>query len=289
VNVELARRQAVVTGAGAVCGACDASPFVRMRKLRKFMGRQDELAVVAAARALKSASLAAPLGERCGLYLAVGYIPFDAVDIEQLLDASLDAGRFSMQRFASNAFGAINPLLTFRVLPNMPAFHVSLNFDLQGPYVVSYPGAGQFYCVLEEALAALDSGAVDMALVGAVADQQNVLVEHHFSRVTPPVDAGRLANAAAFLVMERTRDASARGASPRAHLIDFQLTYAPVDPFAGATPSECLARDGVCVRAERELGPASLGVILAQTDYGRVTHQLRTRDGFAAASTWEVV
>jgi 3-oxoacyl-(acyl-carrier-protein) synthase len=288
MNLGCAREQTVVTGMGAVCGGCDAAPFLRMRKLRKFMGRQDELAVAAAGRALESASLRAPLGERCGLYLAVGYIPSEGDDINQLLDASLEGQQFSMARFAANAFGAINPLLTFRVLPNMPAFHVSLNFDVQGPYAVSYPGAGQFYVVLEEALAALESNAIDVALVGAVADQQNMLVEHHFSRIATPIEPARLVNAGAFLVIERTRDANARGAVCRAKLSDYSLTYEPVDPFGGAAPSECLARDGVCVRNGQSFGPASLGFALAGTSRSRLTHRLRTRDGFIAASAWEV-
>lgn len=288
MNLEFAREHAVVTGTGAVCGVADPTPFVRLRKLRKFMGRQDDLAVAAAGQALEAASLAAPLGERCGLYLAVGYIPFEAADIDLLLEASLDGDRFSMARFAANGFGAINPLLTFRVLPNMPAFHVSLNFDVQGPYAVSYPGVGQFYGVLEEALAALESGDVDTALVGAVADQRNALVEHHFSRVTPPVDVSRLANAAAFVVLERADGARARGAGVRARLADYRLEYAPADPFTGTVPSECLARDGVCLEDGRSLGPASLGLALAGTDRGRVTHKVRTSDGFTAESTWEV-
>jgi 3-oxoacyl-(acyl-carrier-protein) synthase len=288
MNMEFARTQTTVTGMGGVCGACDATPFLRMRKLRKFMGKQDDLAVVAAGRALESASLAAPLGERCGLYLAVGYIPFQAEDIDGLLDASLEAGQFSMQRFAANAVGAINPLLTFRVLPNMPAFHVSLNFDIQGPYAISYPGAGQFYAVLDEAMAALECRVVDVALVGAVADQQNVLVEHHFSRVTPPVNTSRLANAAAFLVIERLTDAAARGAIARAALTEYHLEYVPVDPFDETTPAECLARDGQCLQPGAYYGPASLALSLTGTSSGRVTHKLRTRDGFIAGSTWEV-
>ena len=288
----------VVTGAGAVCGAADPVPLLKARKLRKFMGTQDDLAVVAAGRALEAASLSGPLGERCGLFLAVGYIPFDGDDIDRLLTASLDAGRFSMARFAENAFTAINPLLTFRVLPNMPAFHVSLNFDIQGPYAVSYPGAGQFYGVLEEAAAALDEGTVDVALVGGVADQRNALVEHHFSRVSPPVDAGRLANASGFIVLERAEDASARGVRPHARVIDWRIEYAAENPFEPRArpkrakrvegPRECLARDGVCVRDGRELGPASLPVAIASIRGARLSHELRTRDGFAAASVWEV-
>lgn len=275
----------VVTGAGAICGDCDSTPFLKSRKIRKFMGRQDELAVVAAGRALQNAALSGSLGERCGLYVAVGYIPFQRDDIEQLIDASLVDDQFSMQRFASNAFGAINPLLTFRVLPNMPAFHVSLNFDIQGPYAVSYPGAGQFYVVLEEALAALRTNAIDVALVGGVADQQNVLVEHHFSRITPAVQASRLENAASFLVLER---AGERNAKPRAQLIDYAFGYAAPDPYEGVPQTECLARDGLCLRDGREYGPASLAMTLANTEHALVTHKLSSRDGFHATSTWVV-
>jgi 3-oxoacyl-(acyl-carrier-protein) synthase len=286
--IDLARAEVVVTGTGAVCGRCDATPFVKTRKLRKFMGTQDELAVVAAGCALQSARLASPLGERCGVYLAVGYIPFERSDIDQLLDASLEDGEFSMHRFAADAFGAINPLLTFRVLPNMPAFHVSLNFDIQGPYVVSYPGAGQFYGVLEEAIAALAGGAIDVALVGGVADQQNVLVEHHFSRIPWPVESSRLANAAAVLVIERAHDALSRGARARARLLNYRLDYVPVDPFVMTAPFERVAGDGMTHPDACEFGPASLGVVLARATRGRIDHEVRTRDGFIAASTWEV-
>jgi len=258
----------VVTGIGALSGSsCDSTPFLKSRKTRKFMGRQDELAVVAAARALESASLAAPLGERCGLYAAVGYIPFEESDINDLLQASLDGDAFSMQRFSTNAFSALNPLLTFRVLPNMPAFHISLNFDIQGPYAVSYPGAAQFYLALEEAFAALDAHAIDVALVAAVADQENFLVRHHFRALDP----WRLKNAAACIVVERKEDALRRGARIRATLTSWTLR-------CEETP-EC---------DERHLahGPASLGVALANA-HGALTHEVRER-GLAATSVWEV-
>ncbi|MFL6247845.1 MAG: beta-ketoacyl synthase N-terminal-like domain-containing protein [Thermoanaerobaculia bacterium] len=262
----------VVTGIGAIAAStCDSTPFLKSRKTRKFMGSQDELAVIAAARALDSASLAAPLGERCGLYAAIGYIPFEESDMTQLLDASLEGDAFSMQRFSTNAFGALNPLLTFRVLPNMPAFHISLNFDIQGPYAVSYPGAAQFYVVLEEAFAALDSHAIDIALVAAVADQENYLVRHHFSRIDPPIDASRLTNAAACLVVEREEDARRRGAQVRARLTSWALTCED-------TPQ--------CDERHIAFGPASLGIALANTR-GALTHEVRER-GFAASSAWEV-
>lgn len=294
--------EVVVTGAGAIAGEpCDPSPFLRSRKLRKFMGTQDSLAVVAAARALQSASLGAPLGERCGLYLSVGYIPFERRDIDQLIDASVDDQlRFSMERFAANAFGAINPLLTFRVLPNMPAFHVSLNFDIQGPYSVGYPGIGQFYVALDEAFAALRGGAIDVALVGAVADQENLLVRHHFSRIDPPVAEERLTNAAAFLVLEREADAQRRGAGTHARLLEWQLAYAPSDPFETAArheeslrvesrePAEARPSTAGSDLATRDTGPATLAIGLAHARNARLSHCVAARDGIHASSTWEV-
>src|SRR5579864_7461334 len=91
----------VVTGLGHVVigpgdPPCDPMPYLKVKKLRKYMGVQDDLAVVAAAKALESAGLLARtasegLGERTGLYLAVGYIPFERADLDPLLEASLDA------------------------------------------------------------------------------------------------------------------------------------------------------------------------------------------------------
>ena len=103
----------VVSGIGAISNeVCNSTPFLKARKTRKFMGKQDEMAVVAAARALQSASMDMQLGERCGLYMAVGYIPFEREDIDLLIDASLDEGRFSLQRFATNAFTFLPPTAT---------------------------------------------------------------------------------------------------------------------------------------------------------------------------------
>ena len=288
--LDFARDDLVVTGRGHVVGTtCDSTPFLKSRKSRKFMGRQDELAVIAASRAIQAAGhpLPAALGERCGLYLAVGFIPFERDDLDLLVDSSIADGAFSMERFSTDAFTALNPLLTFRCLPNMPAFHVSLNLDVQGPYWVGYPGIGQFYLALEEAGDALAEGTIDLALVGGVADQENLLVQHHFSRVDPPVDPGSLRSAAAFVVLERRGDADRRGAAVRARLLHCSLGYEPADPFERSAPCERLVFNGA-PNDGGELGAASLGVALSTALAGPLTHDARSRDGFSAASEWEV-
>lgn len=273
----------VITGLGHVVlgpgdPPCDPLPYLRARKSRKFMGVQDDLAVVAAGLALRSAGDGVRLGERAGLYMAVGYIPFDASDIEAILAASLEDGRFSMSRFSTEGYAAVNPLLTFRCLSNMPAYHVSVNFDLRGPYLVTYPGPAQTYLALEEALGALEAGVIDAALVGGVAHQRNWLVESHGLRLRPPADVASLRDAAGFLVIERSADALARGATVRRRLRHYRIAYRRHDPF-----------DEPTLHADDPMGSASLPVALslhrAPCD---LDHTVRGRDGIEAQSSWEV-
>lgn len=273
--------------------AGDSLPFLKSRKSRKYMGVQDELAVVAAGRALAAAGLAGKsMGERTGLYLAIGYIPFEESDILPVLDASMEDGRFSMRRFADGGYQMGRPLLTFRCLPNMPAYHVSVNFGVRGPYLVTYPAAGQFALALEEARAALRQGEIDVALVGAVAHQRNFLVEHHFARLLPPVDRHRLRDIGAFLVLESAAHATERGAQVRGRLCALEVNYQTFDPESSMPAQhERFEADGASLSDARQLGPASLPVWLSEAWSGtapamRLSHQVSTRDGLVATSTW---
>lgn len=286
-----------VTGASSV-GLGPGDPrtleptaHLRAKKTRKFMGTQDDLSVIAAAGALEQARLqGAQLGERAGLFAVVGYIPFNRDDIDPVLESSLENERFSMPRFSNGGFQRAHPLLTFRCLPNMPAYHVSANFDLQGPYFVSYPGPGQVYSALEEALTQLQDGNIDCAVVLAVAHQRNFLVEHHFSRLSPPVAVAELWDAAACVVLERPESAAARGAAARATLQKLEHRYEPHDALASDTSTrESLS--GVA-RPPGERGPALLLSALSDAIQSgaatTVEHRLQTRDQVSAHSSWQV-
>ena len=275
-------------------------PYLKVKKLRKYMGVQDDLAVVAAARALESAGLRARsvsegLGERAGLYLAVGYIPFEQADLDPLLAASLDAdGNFSMEAFSTAGYRTVNGLLTFRCLPNMPAFHVSTNFDIQGPYFVTYPGPGQFYVALEEAVIAVHEKDIDLALLGGVAHQRNFLVESHFRRIEPPLPAARLLDVAGCLVLERRSRAAARGVLERARLVSYFSRYSPHAPFEEPLPS---LESFFLHHTPRQFIPegmstASLAVLLSRTAAegrrGMWFHNVNCRDGSKGHSKWLV-
>jgi len=283
-----------VTGAASVAlgpGApktLEPTQFLRSRKTRKFMGTQDDLAVLAAGTALTRAQLGAgELGERAGLFAVVGYIPFNREDIDPVLAASLEGERFSMQKFSAGGFQRAHPLLTFRCLPNMPAFHVSANFDLQGPYFVSYPGPGQVYAALEEAQQALRERSIDVAVVLAVAHQRNFLVEHHFQRLTPPTATADLWDAGACLVLQRAEDVQ----TPRATLLELTQRYEPHDALTSDTP--CVETLQGVVKPPGERGPATLFSALdAAIALGKpiqLEHALQSRDHVSARSRWQVL
>ncbi len=288
MSAVVGRADFAVTGVGlcrpAVEGPVDPRPLLKSPKTRKFMGLQDELAVVAAGRALADAGLGGvALGPRAGVFFVVGHIPFEQGDVDALLDASLGPdGALDMQRFSTAGMDAVSPLLTFRCLPNMPAYHVSANFDVQGPYFVGYPGVEQCYAALDEALAALSEGEIDVALVGGVAHQRNFLVEAHFARLTPPTGPEALFDAAAVLVIERVERATARGARMRAVGVASERVYAPVSPFV-ADPGSA-ARNAAAEHAAAL--PLAVADALNAAPGALFEHHCRTADGFVGVSRW---
>jgi hypothetical protein len=247
-----------VTGVGCALGAEDPLPYMKSPKMLKFMGKQDRMAVVAASRAVQKAGVHSL---KTGIYMAVGSIPFEQQDIEPLARHSAKDGRFSMEAFSTTGLDQVNPLLTFRCLPNMPIFHVSLNLGVQGPYYVTYPGVGQFYQALQHAVWALEEGEIDRALVGGVADQDNFLVR---------TLRGGGEDAAGFLCLERNRG-------------DLLLELELGD--GGETPGETLELNGRNVEIDRSLGPGSLAFFMQR---GELRHEVRTHDGLWARSAWSV-
>ncbi len=293
----------VVSGAGHVTALpCDPTPFLRSRKMRKFMGPQDDLATVAACRAAADAGLAFPLGPRAGLFLAVGYLPFEGADMHTLLEGSLDPeGAFDVRRFSTTGLAAVNPLLTFRCLSNMPAFHVSLNLGVEGPYAVLYPTGGEAYAGLEEAAAALADGRADVALWGGVAHQRNALVDHHHARIDSGLPPERRLDAAAVVVLKRAERCAARGGRVRARLAGLELDYAPHDPFevghawresAGGVALEDDAGAAgpplALCRALLAPPPGPLGPGLEPGFEPGFEHRLATRTGITARARWEL-
>jgi hypothetical protein len=267
-------------GTGSIVVAPDSQidvlPWLKYRKMKKFMGKQDELAVIASGLAARNAHLTEEdLRTKTGLYLCVGFIPFERQEIETIARNSSDNGTFSMNLFSTKGFDEVNPLLTFRCLPNMPIFHVSLNLNIQGPYFITYPGAAQFYVALEQASLALEQREIDFALVGGVADQNNFLVQHHYKR--SGIDTKTTPDASGFICLERI-DARRGDAEDRA-LLGLRMRYQPRETSQIERWADADVRE--------HLGAASLAVMLDQSKQtGNVPHYLQSVDGMQAESFW---
>ena len=258
---------------------CKPLEFLRHRKTLKFMSKQDRLAVKAAGKALNDSSPdKEDRKEGCGLFITVGYIPFHREDAHNICAHAQQEGRFSMEMFSTEAFDKINPILAFSCLPNMPAHHLSANFDLQGEYFITYPGAPQFYQALEEAVACLQEGDMSWALAGGVADQCNFLVENHFEKQCPE-KAVRAADAAAFVVLERETHAVGRGKKPRARLVSLELNHLP------ETTEAVNKRNGL------DLGPVDLPMrlLLAAQESDAIFEHACETGRHIFKSCWEII
>jgi 3-oxoacyl-(acyl-carrier-protein) synthase len=257
----------------------DPREFLVRPKTLKFMSKQDRLALVAAGKALRGSGIdPESLKTSCGLFMAVGYIPFRREEAEMISAHAQEDGQFSMDRFTTDAFDRVNPLLAFSCLPNMPGHHVSANFDLQGEYFMTYPGMPEFFLALQEAVGHLQAGDMDFALVGGVADQNNFLVQNHFRKYRPGqpfMDA----DVSAFLVLERVAQAEKRGKAPLLYLRSLEVCV--------NLENSVLCKENPTL----EMGPAELPArlcLLGRDHQGYFNHAHHAHDHIFK-STWEVV
>ena len=151
----------------------DFNPLERLSKPRmaKFMSAPALLGCVAAREAMENAGIADSSrfpAERIGLFAATGMAAADIDESIEMLRASLDSnGIFSIRQFGEKGLRAINPLLSFKILANMPGCLVSILENIKGPNYIFTPWEDQAGAALIEAVDALNSREIDCAVVVA--------------------------------------------------------------------------------------------------------------------------
>lgn len=148
----------------------DPLEFVHQKKFLKVMSRDIQLGVSASCLAMKDAGLScgevAP--ERLGVTFGAGRISttpqelFDAVS-----NCSTDQQKFQFTRWGEGSMGNITPLWLLRQLPNMPACHVSIEFDARGPNNTITSRDSSALLAISEAVGVIERGAADCMIVGA--------------------------------------------------------------------------------------------------------------------------
>lgn len=148
----------------------DPLRFVQQKKFLKVMSRDIQLGVSASAMAMSDAGLSTgdvdP--ERLGVTFGAGRI---STTPNELLDAvrncSSSQSDFQFTRWGEGSMGNITPLWLLRQLPNMPACHVSIEFDARGPNNTITSRDASALLALSEAVNVIERGAADCMIVGA--------------------------------------------------------------------------------------------------------------------------
>ena len=213
----------------------DPRRYVTEPKMVRLMNRDAQLAVAAAHLALEDAGVKpgttyAP--EQIGLFGATGLAGLPLREVVPLIRVSAGRnGEFDLTRFGQAGLRAVSPILSFKILSNMPFCFVSINENIRGPNAVYTPWEGEGAQAVEAGIRALQSGDARCALVGACDVKTHELAfaslqQQGIFSSWMAVGKGRVpGEGAAFLVLETEDEAVRRGARIYAH-----LTFAALRP-----------------------------------------------------------
>jgi 3-oxoacyl-[acyl-carrier-protein] synthase II len=200
----------------------DAESFVPEPKTIRLMSRDALLAVAAARLALGDAGVQA--GRECpadaiGLYGATGLAGVPLGEVSRLIESSADEqGRLDLRQFGEVALKQVRPVLSFKILSNMPLCFVSIFTGIQGPNAIFNPWEGQGAHAIAAAVDAIRQGEVPCALAGGCD-----VKTHDLGRIAlrqwGVLDSWQLSGSgcipgegAVFLVLEAAERAAKRGA-----------------------------------------------------------------------------
>lgn len=209
--------------------------LVPNRRLVKFMNREAHMAAAAAAQALAdSGAQEAYSPERKGIYMGTGLTSSEIGDLAPVLEASLgESGEFSCRRLGEEGLATCNPLLSFKLLPNMALCYISMLYGIRGDNLVFNPWPGNAAQAIVAGARAVSWGEADCALVGGCDCKTHFIGFLTFSQMgllssageCRPFERGRdglvPGEGAAVLVLEEMDGARKRGASIYAEICGF--------------------------------------------------------------------
>lgn len=248
----------------AAAPAFDAAARLGSRRLLKYMSTGALLGCVAAHEALADAGLHGRYApERIGLFAGVGMAAADIDEVLPMLSRSIGAdGHLCCRRLGAEGLPATNPLLSFKILANMPPCLVSIQENLRGPNSIFTPWEGQTGAALLEAWQAVASGEADAVVTGA-ADNPAHPATVVFLKQRGLLQAGEWpAAGAAYLVLES--EARARQDGRRIYARIRGLTLTPAAPSGDGPPN---VADPLAARLGRTFAaaPAILLALAAAT------------------------
>lgn len=194
-------------------GRCARTPneswtgLVPNRKLVKFMNREAHMAAAAAALALAdSGAQEAYPPDRKGIYMGTGLTSSEIEELIPVLEASFgESGEFSCRRLGEEGLAGCNPLLSFKLLPNMALCYISMLYGIHGDNLIFNPWPGNAAQAIMAGARAIAWGEADCVLVGGCDCKTHFIGFLTFSQM------GLLAPSGSCRPFERDRDGLAPG------------------------------------------------------------------------------
>lgn len=286
----------------------DAQQFFPDNKTLRLMNRDAQLAVVAARRAMQDARLVPGEfypAEEIGLFGATGLSGMAQEEIARLVrDAATPDGAFDVVRFGGETLRHIRPVVSFKILANMPICFVSIFQNLRGPNAVYTPWEGHGAQAVAAGVRAIRTGEIACAVVGGCDVKTHVLSLVSLQQLgaldswTRHGRGSLPGEGAAFLVLEDPARAARRGAPLHAVIREFRLGSIPADGPSAAVfqelhrgfafperPTVVAADDGDVALAEAERAAlAAVGLDAAD----RVSPKASLGNLYAAAAPTQV-
>lgn len=257
-----------------------------LRKGIKLMSREIQMAVAVAGYALADARLAqdhyAP--QRVGVSFGSDYILTTPDEVLESVKTCRDAsGAFDFSQWVSRGMPLMTPLWQLKYLPNMPASHIAIYNDLQGPSNSITLREASIGAVVGESVAIIRRGRADAMVIGTTGSRtllskliQGVQQETLASGTEPqcrPFDRDRngtiLGEGAAAFVLESEESARQRGATiygevvSAAMLGDWDRTTPTSREFLSRLLRDVVARSGMAANSLGHINAHGIGDMIS--------------------------
>lgn len=225
--------------------------YVRPRKSLKVMCREIQTAFAASHLAIEQSGLNAllPLSDdgclkpaEVGTVFGSEMFYGSPVEMEDAIKASVTAqGEFDPAMFGGAAMKKVTPLWMLKHLPNMPACHVGISINAQGPNNTLVLGDVSGMAAVVESISCLERGTAKMMIAGATGTRINTTRMNYradlpLAAVADPVALSSRPHdaesqgvvggeAAAALILERCEDAEKREAVALAKIASYASCF----------------------------------------------------------------
>ncbi|MBX3413802.1 MAG: beta-ketoacyl-[acyl-carrier-protein] synthase family protein [Pirellulales bacterium] len=255
--------------------------FVRPRKSLKVMARDSQFAVACSDLALADAGIAAGQldPDRFGVVLGADRLRNELTESAPTYHACAPEGTFEYERWATDGFSAMYPLGFLKVLPNMPACHISILHDARGANNTLHQGELSTFLAVAEAQRLIERGGADVVITGGVSSRMHPIdyvrrcltleMSHRNDRpelASRPFDRERdgqvFGEGGAVFVLESEDHAEARRAKILGRVLGYGGACEPLPP-AGPITGVAIAQAIRATLADARISPAELGHVSA--------------------------